>query len=255
MLLVIDSGNTNIVLAVFDKANMLGKWRLSSNAKRTADEYAFVLQYFFDHQEITFKDIDAVVISNVVPQSAYALEQFSKVYLKCLPLVVGESNVKLGIEVQIDNPSEVGADRLVDALAAYRKFKKDSIIIDFGTATTFNVVTKNGEYRGGVIAPGVNLSLDALYEAAAKLPQVTVEKPKHVVGTSTIEAMRSGIYWGYVSMVEGLVARMVAEMKMQPHVIATGGLAPLFVEATSVIDELQPDLTIYGLKEVYEINR
>jgi type III pantothenate kinase len=255
VLLVIDSGNTNIVIALFDKDIILGKWRLSSNAKRTADEYAFVLQYFFEHQKVTFKDIHAVVISNVVPQSAYALEQFSKVYLNRTPFLVGEPQVKLGITVKVDTPSEVGADRLVDALAAYKQSPTDTIIIDFGTATTFNVVTKNGEYRGGVIAPGVNLSLEALYEAAAKLPQVSVAKPRHVIGTSTIEAMQSGIYWGYVSMVEGLVQRISQEMKLKPRVIATGGLAPLFAKATTVIEQLEPDLTLHGLKEVYELNK
>jgi type III pantothenate kinase len=255
VLLVIDAGNTNIVLAVFDKDTLLGKWRLSSNPKRTADEYAFMLQFFFQQQKVSFKDIDAVVVSNVVPQSAYALEQFSKTYLNCIPIVVGEKDVKLEITVKVDSPAEVGADRLVNALAVYRRFKTNSIIIDFGTATTFDVVTDKGEYRGGVIAPGVNLSMDALYEAAAKLPQVAIAKPDQVIGTSTIGAMQSGIYWGYVSMVEGLVRRITAQMNVKMKIIATGGLAPLFAAATGVIEQLEPDLTLYGLKEVYEINR
>ena len=254
MLLVIDAGNTNSVLAVFHEQKLMGKWRLSTDPKRTADEYAFMLQYFFQQKQLTFDQIDAVVISNVVPHSAYALEQFSTQYLHCTPRVVGDPALSLGITIEVDNAKEVGADRLVNTLAAYRKYGGPCIIIDFGTATTFDVLGANGAYKGGVIAPGVHLSLDALYEAAAKLPQVAIEKPKKVIGTSTITAMQSGIYWGYISMIEGMVKRIAAEMGDKVTVVATGGLASLFIKGTDVIDHLEPDLTIYGLQEIDRIN-
>jgi len=255
VLLVIDAGNTNIVLAVLHEGALVGKWRLSTDPKRTADEYAFILQYFFQLKQIRFSDIQGVVISNVVPQSAYALEQFSNAYLKCVPMVVGEASVNLGISVNVDNASEVGADRLVNALAAYQKFGDNCIVVDFGTATTFDVIGQKGSYVGGVIAPGVHLSMDALYQAAAKLPQVGIVKPACVIGKSTISAMQSGIYFGYLSMIEGMITRIISEQQSQAVVVATGGLASLFTSGTNMIHHLEPDLTIYGLQAVYDINK
>lgn len=255
MLLVMDAGNTNIVLAVLHEKKLVGKWRLSTEAKRTADEYAFILQYFFQQKDIQFSDIKAVVISNVVPQSAYALEQFSTVYLGCTPIVVGEAGVNLGIRVKVENASEVGADRLVNALAAYQTFGEHCIVIDFGTATTFDVLGARGDYLGGVIAPGVHLSMDALYQAAAKLPQVMIAKPEKVIGTSTISAMQSGIYFGYLSMIEGIIERIETEAQCAMTVVATGGLASLFAKGTHKVTHLEPDLTIYGLQAVYHMNK
>lgn len=254
MLLVIDAGNTNTVFAVFDNEQLVGRWRIATDASRTADEYSMQLSYFFEREEITSDAIEAVVISNVVPQATYALTQLCTHYLHCKPMIVGHSNVNTGIEVMIERPSEIGADRLVNAVAALNRFGGNVIVVDFGTATTFDVVNNKSQYVGGVIAPGIHLSIEALHKAAAKLPQVDVSKPANVVGTSTIEAMQSGIYWGYVGMIEGIISRIKKERKKDMKVVATGGLAPLFFKATDSIEFLENNLTIHGLQLIDQIN-
>ncbi len=255
MLLVIDAGNTNTVFAVFDGNTLRGQWRMATDARRTADEYGVWLLQLLAREKITSEAINAAIMSSVVPHANFALRMLSRQYFNTELLVVGEPNVVLGIEAKIDRPREVGADRLVNAVAAWQKHKEPLIIVDFGTATTFDIVNDEGNYIGGVIAPGVNLSLEALHRAAAKLPNIAVERPKQVIGKDTVSAMQSGIYYGYVGLIEGIVARIKQEYGQNMQVIATGGLAPLFAKATPVINALEPDLIIDGLKIIYERNR
>lgn len=255
MLLAIDAGNTNTVFAVFSDGNLLGKWRISSQTDRTADEYGLCIMELMRMQGLDNKKISDVIISSVVPRMNFPLKIFARQYFKAEPLVVGDSNVKIGIKVLIERKSEVGADRLVNAAAAHKLYGKAAIIIDFGTATTFDVINENGDYYGGVIAPGINLSLDALKIAAAKLPDVAVERPAKVIGDSTVSAMQSGIYWGYVGLIEGIVTRIKEEFQSPMKVVATGGLAALYAKATNVIEHLEPDLTLYGLQEIFLLNR
>jgi type III pantothenate kinase len=257
VLLVIDAGNTNVVFAVFVGDRILGQWRISTDAKRTADEYGVWLTQVMAYEKLDPKNIKAAVLSSVVPQAIFDLRQLAKRYFNTELMVIGDPrlNLDLGITVRIDNPREVGADRLVNSFAAWRKYQKDLIVIDFGTATTFDVVTAKGAYLGGVIAPGVNLSLDALHRAAAKLPNVAIQPPDKVIGTNTTHAMQSGIYHGYAGMVESLVAKIIKEYGAAMKVIATGGLAPLYAKACPVIESVEPDLTIIGLKEIYEMNQ
>ncbi len=255
MLLVIDVGNTNVVFAVFEGEKILGQWRISTDARRTADEYGVWLTQVLTHSKIAPTQIKNAVCASVVPQALFDLRQLAKRYFNCDLMVVGAPNIKTGIGVKIDNPREVGADRLVNAFAAWQKYQAAAIVIDFGTATTFDVLSGEGNYMGGVIAPGVNLSLDALQRAAAKLPNVAIQPPDKVVGTNTVGAMQSGIYYGYVGLIEGIVARIKVEHGKPMKVIATGGLASLYAKATPVIEGLEPDLTIWGLKGLFELNK
>lgn len=255
MLLAIDAGNTNTVFAVFDEKKLLGKWRVVTDSDRTSDEYALVITQFLEMGGLAKRKINAVIIANVVPQAMFSLKMMCRKYFACEPLVVGEENVQTGVGIVIDSKTEVGADRLVDALAAFNRFGGNTIVVDFGTATTFNVVDKNGNYAGGLICPGINLSLKALHLAAARLPEVAVAKPGKVIGTSTVEAMQSGIYWGYVGLIEGIIKKIKAEIDSDVRVVATGGLASLFCSDVSVIEHLEPDLTIFGLQEMYELNK
>lgn len=255
MILVIDSGNTNIVFAVFDKSNLVGKWRISSDSMRTADEYLFNLSYLISKDEININQIEGVIISNVVPQITFSLKEFCEKYIGKKPLIIGENNVFCGIDIKTDNPDEVGADRLVNCVSAIAKYGNNLVIIDFGTATTFDVVNNDNQYIGGVIAPGINLSMAALHKAAAKLPQIDVKKPPSVIGTSTITAMQSGIYWGYVGLIDGIIDKIKQEKNINYKVIATGGLAPLFLNASNAIEYLENDLTISGLEKIYRINK
>lgn len=255
MLLAIDAGNTNIVFAVFDEKQLVGKWRIVTDRNRTSDEYALAIIQFLELGGIPKQAINAVIIANVVPQAMLPLRTMCLEYFNCKPVVVGEEGVKLGVKIVFERKSEVGADRLVNALAAFNRFGGNTIVIDFGTATTFDVIDKNGNYAGGVISPGINLSIKALHIAAAKLPEVAVSKPLKVIGTSTIEAMQSGIYWGYVGLIEGLIKKIRFESGTEMKVVATGGLASLFFEDGGIIQHLEPDLTIYGLQEMYELNK
>lgn len=257
MLLAIDSGNTNIVFAVFgDDGQVAGEWRSSTQANRTADEFGVWLLRVLEMAGIEPASITDAIIATVVPANLHALTQLCTRYFKATPLVIGQDGVDLGLVVKTDNPGEVGADRLVNAVAAVERYGAPLICVDFGTATTFDVIDAEGAYAGGAIAPGINLSLEALHMAAAKLPRVAVEKPAHVIGTSTVKAMQSGIYWGYVAMIEGMVQRIRIEYGADDmKVIATGGLAGMFAKATDVIGETDGDLTLRGLYAIFQRNR
>jgi len=255
MLLCIDSGNTNIVFAVFDDEDMIrGQWRSSSHSERTADEFGVWLGQLMNSANITTADITASIIASVVPASLFSLKSLCRDYFDCEPLVIGEEGVELNLEVRIERPDDVGADRMVNAISAHQQYTGPLIIVDFGTATTFDVIGADGGYIGGVIAPGVNLSLKALHMAAAQLPRVGIQSAATVIGKGTVEAMQSGIYWGYVGLVEGLVKRLSDEHGGEITVIATGGLAGLFTEATDCIDHSDPDLTLRGLLSIYRGN-
>ena len=253
MLLAIEQGNTNTLFAVHDGENWIAQWRAATDASRSADEYAVWLSQLLNMAGLQFGVLTACIISSVVPQSIFNLRNLARRYLHVEPLVIGE-NADLGIEVRIDKPSEAGADRLVNALGAHIVYPGDLIVIDSGTATTFDVIAADGGFEGGVIAPGINLSMEALHSAAAKLPRVAIQKPQRVVGKDTVGAMQSGVFWGYVALIEGLIARIKAEREAPMTVVATGGVASLFHGATTAIDHFDPDLTIRGLLEIHRRN-
>jgi len=254
LLLAIDVGNTNTVFALYRDREALGQWRISTVRERTADEYAAALTQLMALKGFGQGDIGAAAICSVVPQALTPLKSMCQEFFGCAAKVVGE-NLGVTIAVVIDNPREVGADRLVNAVAAHARYGGPLIVVDFGTATTFDVVDGDGRYCGGVIATGINLSLEALHRAAAKLPRVAVERPPQVIGSSTVTAMQSGVYWGYVSLIEGMVARIKAEFGAPMKVIATGGLAGLFAGATEAIEHVDRDLTMAGLVELFYANR
>lgn len=253
MLLAIEQGNTNTLFGVHDGHTWIAQWRSATDSSRTADEYAVWLSQLLNMSGLQLGILDACIISSVVPQSIFNLRNLARRYLHVEPLVVGE-NAELGIEVRIDKPSEAGADRLVNALGAHVLYPGPLIVIDSGTATTFDVIGADGGFEGGVIAPGINLSMEALHSAAAKLPRVAIQKPQRVVGTDTVGAMQSGVFWGYVALIEGLIARIKAERGEEMTVIATGGVASLFHGSTMSIDHFDPDLTIRGLLEIHRRN-
>jgi type III pantothenate kinase len=253
MMLAIEQGNTNTLFAVHDGAEWIAQWRAATDSTRTADEYAVWLSQLLSMSGLQFGVLDACIISSVVPQSIFNLRNLARRYLHVEPLVVGE-NAKLGVPIRIDKPSEAGADRLVNAIGAHVAYPGDLIIIDSGTATTFDVISSDGAFEGGVISPGINLSMEALHNAAAKLPRIAIQKPQQVVGKDTVGAMQSGVFWGYVALIEGLIARIKAEWDRPMTVIATGGVASLFHGATLAIDHFDPDLTIRGLLEIYQRN-
>jgi type III pantothenate kinase len=254
MLLCIDAGNTNIVFAVHDGEAIRAEWRAVTETTRTADEYAVLLSPLLTFQGLSFADIDTAIIATVVPAALFDLRQFCRRYLNCEPLVVGDPNVDLGIEVKTDRPQAVGADRLVNAVAAHATYKGALIVVDFGTATTFDIVGENGDYEGGVIAPGVNVSAEALHQAAAMLPRVAIGRTQNVIGKDTVPAMQSGLFWGYIGLIEGLVTRIREEYGKPMKVIGTGGLATPFHRQTEAIDHLDPDLTIRGLVMIHKRN-
>ncbi|HEY1560745.1 MAG TPA: type III pantothenate kinase [Caulobacteraceae bacterium] len=253
MLLAIEQGNTNTLFAVHDGSNWVAQWRAGTDPMRTADEYAVWLSQLLAMNGLSLTAMDACVISSVVPQSLFSLRNLARRYLHLEPLVVGE-NVELGIEIRIEKPSEAGADRLVNAIGAHSRYPGVLLIIDSGTATTFDLVAADGAFEGGVIAPGINLSVQALHDAAARLPRVAIQKPAHIIGRDTVSAMQSGIFWGYVGLIEGLVARIKAERGEPITVIGTGGVASLFHGATEAIDLFDPELTIHGLLEIVRRN-
>jgi len=254
MLLVIDAGNTNIVFAVHDGKDVRAEWRAVTETTRTADEYAVLLSPLLALNGLTFDDLDSAIIATVVPAALFDLRLLCRRYLKCEPLVVGDPNLDLGIEIHIDRPEAVGADRLVNTVAAHERYKGALIVVDFGTATTFDIVSANGDYEGGVIAPGANLSAEALHKGAAMLPRVAIQRTQSVIGKDTVPAMQSGLFWGYIGLIEGLVARIKDEYGEPMTVIGTGGLANLFHRQTTVIDHLDPDLTIRGLVMIHARN-
>ncbi len=254
MILAIDSGNTNVVFAVQSGADLQSQWRAATDAERTADEYMVWLSQLMALDGIDPGDIDGAIIASVVPQAVFNQRSLCRRYFNTTPLVVGDPGVELGIDVKVDRPGEVGSDRLVNAVAAHTTYGEALIILDFGTATTFDVIDPDGAYLGGIIAPGVNLSLEALHAAAAQLPRIAISRPDVVIGKATVPAMKSGIYWGYVGLIEGLVARIRDEYGSVLKVVATGGLATVFSNGTDIIDHLDPDLTIRGLFEIYRRN-
>ena len=255
MLLAIDCGNTNVVFAVCEGETIRGTWRAATDVRRTADEYAVWLTQLMALSGLDRSAIDGVIIASVVPEALFNLKTLARRYFNCEALVVGDDGVDTGVKAKVDRPEEVGADRIVNVAAARGLYGTPLIIIDFGTATTFDIVDSDGDYAGGVIAPGINLSLEALRLATAKLPGVAIRRPASVIGKSTVPAMQSGIFWGYVGLIEGLVSRIRAEMGVAAGVVATGGLAPLFQEATPVIDRVDADLTLRGLAIIHARNR
>lgn len=258
MLLAVDVGNTNIVFALAEGDKILWQWRIANDARRTADQYSVWLHQLMEMEGIPRQEVGEVIIASVVPQTLFNLRGFARRYVGVEPLVVGSTGFQFGMPINLPNPLEVGADRIVNAVAAHKKWPGDLIIVDFGTATTFDVVSADGVYEGGVIAPGINLSIDALYVAAAKLPRVAVEPPRKgfgYIGKSTVHAMQTGIFWGHVSLIEGLVGRIKEEINRPATVIGTGGLASLFGRHTSAFQHVDTDLTIDGLILLNALNR
>lgn len=257
MLLAIDVGNTNVVFAIVDDARVTHHWRISTEHSRTSDDYMVWLHQLFAIGNVERQNIHAAIIGTVVPETLFSLRKLCRDYLHLEPRVVGEAGLDLGLRIDVPNPREVGADRLADSVAAHAAYKGDVIVVDFGTATTFDVVGADGSYRGGVIAPGINLSMSALYAAAAKLPHVAIQPPHadgRAIGTNTVDAMQSGVFWGYIGLIEGLIARIKAEIGQPVTVVATGGLAPLFERHTKAIDHVDGDLTITGLALIHKRN-
>src|SRR5208283_858749 len=254
MLLVIDIGNTNIVFGVYKDDTLINHWRVSTVLERTADEYAIVLNSILYFEKVRLTDIQSVIISCVVPPLLVPFRSICARYIGVEPLVV-EPGMKTGMPILYDNPQEVGADRIVNAVAGYEKHKKALIIVDFGTATTFDYVTPKGEYVGGAIAPGVMISMEALFERASKLPRVELVKPKEIIGKNTVNAMQAGIVYGYISLVDGIVVRMKEAVTTRPRVIATGGLANLIYVGSQSLDEVDELLTLKGLKLLYDKNK
>ncbi len=253
MLLVVDAGNTNIVFAVRDGDEWRGTWRIATDSQRTSDEYAVWLLALLGHARLKPSDISGAVIGTVVPAALYHLRRLCRDWFNVEPLIA-RATLDWGFEIKVDNPNEVGADRLLNAMAAHARFGGPLVVVDFGTATTFDVVDHDGSYLGGVIAPGINLSIEALHRAAARLPRIGIGRPQAVIGRATVPAMQSGIFWGYVGLVEGIVARISNEYGAPLKCVATGGLAPLFAEGTTVIQQIEPDLTLDGLRMLAERN-
>lgn len=247
MLLVVDAGNTNIVFAVHDGSSWRGIWRISTDIQRTSDEYAVWLLTLLAHAGLAPDQIDRTVIGTVVPAALYHLRRLSRDWLRTEPLIASLT-LDWGFQIRMDQPGEVGVDRLLNGLAAHRLYGGPLIVIDFGTATTFDVVDAAGDYNGGAIAPGVNLSIEALHQAAARLPRIAIGRPQSVIGRGTVAAMRSGIFWGYIGLVEGIVARIKTEFGAPMKVVGTGGLAPLLAEGTDIIERIDPELTLEGLR-------
>lgn len=254
MILLFDVGNTNIVLGVYDERIMTHHWRVSTDKSRTMDEYAVVIKNLFDFSGLAFQEISAVVISSVVPPVMPTLESLVRKYFGVEPLVVGPG-IKTGMPIIYDNPREVGADRIVNAVAAYAKYGGPLIIVDFGTATTFCVVSKRGEYMGGSIAPGIGISTEALFQRASKLPRIEVVRPTTVIAKNTVNAMQSGIYYGFTGQVDGIVKRMKEELGPDTKVIATGGFAEMISKESDMIETVDSFLTLEGLLLIYERNR
>jgi type III pantothenate kinase len=253
MILVMDTGNTNIVLGVYDQGELKYHWRMETYRQKTEDEYAMQVKSLFTHVGLTFEEIKGIIISSVVPPVMFPLEQMCNKYFNLKPLIVGPG-IKTGLNIKYENPREVGADRIVNAVAAIEEYGTPLIIVDFGTATTYCYVNENGGYMGGAIAPGIGISMEALFDRASKLPRIELTRPDNVIGKNTVTAMQAGIVFGYVGQVEGIVARMKAQSKEEPTVIATGGLADLIASETTVIDVVDNFLTLRGLHLIYQRN-
>ena len=254
MLLVIDVGNTNMVLGVYKDTELLDHWRISTDRQRTTDEYGVLIRELFYLNDLRADDINAIIISSVVPPVVPTLERMCQRYFGLSPLLIGPG-VKTGMDIRYDNPREVGADRIVNAVAAYEKYGGPVIIVDFGTATTFCAVDAKGVYLGGSICPGIGISTEALVQRTAKLPRIELKRTDSVICRNTIESMQAGVFYGFVGQVEGIVSRMRRELDMSARVVATGGLAVVIAPATKVIDVVEPMLTLEGLRIIYERNR
>jgi len=253
MLLGFDIGNTNIVLGVYEGNKLLQHWRVSTDRLKTGDEYGMLINNLFTYGGLSIKDIEAVIISSVVPPLVVPLVKMCQRYFNVDPLIVGPG-IRTGISIKYENPREVGADRIVNAVAAHHKYGGALIIVDFGTATTFCVIAENGDYLGGAIAPGIGISTEALYQRAAKLPRIELVKPKTVICRNTVTSMQSGIIYGFVGQVDGIVKRMKEELGQDAFVVATGGLANLIAPESSTINAVEQFLTLEGLQVIYEMN-
>ncbi len=254
MLLAIDIGNTEITLGVFEGEELRTTWRLATRLHRVADEYAALLMKLLEHRGLKLSDISEIAVCCVVPPLLATILDMCRQYFNVTPFVVG-AGVKTGVRIRMDNPREVGADRIVNAAAAHQLYGGPTIITDFGTATTFDVVSREGDYLGGVIAPGIGIAAEALYTRTAMLPRVELARPSRVIGTNTISAMQSGIVYGYIGLIEGIVSRIKKELGEKTRVVATGGYSRLIGSETSVIDTVNPDITLIGLRLIYHLNQ
>ncbi|MBI2113794.1 MAG: type III pantothenate kinase [candidate division NC10 bacterium] len=254
MLLALDVGNTNTVIGVFDDKALLTHWRLSTRREGTRDEYAMLIRGLFDFAGLAFQGVSAVIISSVVPPLQGPLEEMARQYFGVEPMVVGPG-IKTGMPILYESPRDVGADRIVNAVAAFEAYGGPCIVVDFGTATTFDAISVRGEYLGGAICPGIGISSEALFQHAAKLPRVDITRPKVIIGKNTVGSMQAGLFFGYLSLVEGIVARMRAELGGRAAVVATGGLAELLLTESTAVDHVDPLLTLTGLRILFERNQ
>jgi type III pantothenate kinase len=255
MLLAIDVGNTNTLFAVHNGTDWVAQWRSATDARKTADDHAAWLWRLADMHGMDLGQITGCVISTVVPQAVFNFRNLARRYLKVEPMFIGDPDLKTGVEIRIHRPEQVGADRIVSALGAHVTYPGNLIVIDSGTATTFDIVAADGGFEGGIISPGINLSVRALHDAAAQLPRIAIQRPSQVIGQDTISAMQSGVFWGYIDLIDGLVRRIKAEYGKPMQVVATGGVASLFEGASETIDYYDPDILIAGLLEIYRLNK